>query len=429
MTRPVVWLALVASMGCNAETQEQTDLNSQRISSLEEELAALQERVLAAEGGIQANNTSIAAVGVDATEALQGVAENTAAIDALVVRVDGHDLAVAEASGAIASLDSRLFDPTYGEVVLLQSEVAAAQLTLADHQAAIDGNAAAIAANAAAVVDLATTVSGLEATVALHDVELADQAVALTDLQLDVDAMTSDVTALEATVAGHDASLLALQTSVSDLEATDASHDAALAALQAKDAAHDTAIAGLQSKDATHDAAIAGLQSTSGAHDAAIAALEADVAAIETNIVGPVEDLLIYLSADTNTDTVNISGADLAVDGRIFGEDLTFRQCPGGQYQCTPRACLDLCAANGERMATVEEALIWASRKQDKCQWQWMLDRDNPAIPVRGFPMYFNRTTGGCGAINTGDVPRVVGPLLGTGWDDTTLASCACAAL
>lgn len=388
MTRPVVWIALAGVIGCGGETREQTDLNSERIAALEEELAAMEERLLAAEGGVQANTTAVADAATQATEARQAAEEAAAAIEDLTVRVDGHDLAVSEAAGLVAGLESRLLDPVYGEVVLLQSDLAQVGVDLVNQQAAVDAANATAAATAAATADLGATVTGLEATVATHGFDLADQAVELTSQRADLDALAADVVDLENTVGFHDAAIVGLQGDV-----TSAQSD--LAALQSQ-----------------------------------VDQNTVDLAAIQTNLVPPVEDLLVYLSADTSTDTVSLTAGDLAVDGRVLSDNLSFRRC-GGYYQCTPLLCLAECQANGERMATTDEVLAWASRGQDRCEYLWMLDRNNPLVPVRSFPMYTNQVNQGCGALNTGNEPRLaVGPILATGWDDpTSNSNCACAAL
>ena len=47
--------------------------------------------------------------------------------------------------------------------------------------------------------------------------------------------------------------------------------------------------------------------------------------------------------------------------------------------------------------------------------------------PVAAYPMYFNRTTSGCGPSNTGDVPRWGGPpAAAANWDVATTWDCAC---
>jgi hypothetical protein len=91
-------------------------------------------------------------------------------------------------------------------------------------------------------------------------------------------------------------------------------------------------------------------------------------------------------------------------------------------------ACLALCQANGERMATTGEALAWASKGQNSCAYMWMIDPSSPYNPMRGYPMYSNRTTPGCGSTHTGDVPRLEGLGAAT-WDSTSEYNCGCSTL
>ncbi len=162
--------------------------------------------------------------------------------------------------------------------------------------------------------------------------------------------------------------------------------------------------------------------------ESSIDGVSADVAVIQSNYLPDLDALLPFLSADPDTSTVSVNGADFSVDGHVYGQKLSFRQCDGGGYSCTPQACVDLCQANGERMAFVDEVLAYASEGNDQCRWGWMLDADTPNVPVAAFPMFSNRTAPGCGATNTGNVPRLGGGIRqGTGWDDTQTYDCTCA--
>ena len=155
-----------------------------------------------------------------------------------------------------------------------------------------------------------------------------------------------------------------------------------------------------------------------------IAANAADLLDIANNYLPELDDLFTYVSTDTTAATIDIVGATLDAE-QIYGASVRFRDC-GGSYTCTPMACKDLCIANGERMAFIDEVYAWASAGQDSCAWAWMLDRNDMSGPTAGFPMYFNRTTGGCGVTNTGDVPRIIGPSPAA-WSSATTWDCACA--
>ena len=148
---------------------------------------------------------------------------------------------------------------------------------------------------------------------------------------------------------------------------------------------------------------------------------------IDTTHIGDLADLFRYLTVDTDSNTITISGADVHFAQKFYGNNLTFRNC-GDTYSCTPRECLDLCADHGERMAFVDEVYAFASEKRHRCAHMWMLDRNNLDQPVSGYPMYANRTTSGCGRRNTGDIPRIEA-LSVDNWDSTREFDCACATI
>ncbi len=120
--------------------------------------------------------------------------------------------------------------------------------------------------------------------------------------------------------------------------------------------------------------------------------------------------------------------AKLDVNGSIRGNNLHFLKCGGVLYHCTPRMCLDLCIKKGLRMATYDEVYAWASTGKDHCAYMWMLHSQHPDKVFRSFPMYNNRTSSGCGRINTGNIPRMaaVGVF---DWNSTHKYNCACAGI
>ena len=130
-------------------------------------------------------------------------------------------------------------------------------------------------------------------------------------------------------------------------------------------------------------------------------------------------------------------GGNLAVDGRVTapsfqggdirGMNLLFTNC-SGRYQCTPKMCLELCIANGMRMATSDEVYAWASQGKDHCEYMWMLNSAYMGKVYHAFPMYTNRTTPDCGTLNTGNIPRLEGTGV-DGWDSTARYNCACAGI
>jgi hypothetical protein len=124
------------------------------------------------------------------------------------------------------------------------------------------------------------------------------------------------------------------------------------------------------------------------------------------------------------TGNAKVSG-DLAVGGYVKGKGVQYRKCAGGLYTCNPRDCMNLCQANGERMATYDEVFAWTSGGNNHCTAVWIL---HPTLggACKGIPMYINTTSTGCGPANTGDVPRITGCTAKVGWDDTAKADCAC---
>lgn len=109
----------------------------------------------------------------------------------------------------------------------------------------------------------------------------------------------------------------------------------------------------------------------------------------------------------------------------IVGNHLRFLEC-GGRYLCSPRDCLAKCIALKMRMATYSEVYAWASGGKDHCAYMWMLHPEKKL--VRAYPMYSNRTATGCGELNTGNIPRMLGNETHN-WNSATKANCACSSL
>nr|VFK41426.1 MAG: hypothetical protein BECKTC1821E_GA0114239_101152 [Candidatus Kentron sp. TC] len=119
----------------------------------------------------------------------------------------------------------------------------------------------------------------------------------------------------------------------------------------------------------------------------------------------------------------------LDVNGIIKGDSVQHLKCGTSHYRCTPKACLNLCIGKGMRMATFGELYALASSGKDICAYMWHLNPDFPNNPCRGFPMYHNRTTGGCGRIGTGNIPRMEGISNGFSWNSSAKYDCACSSL
>jgi len=113
--------------------------------------------------------------------------------------------------------------------------------------------------------------------------------------------------------------------------------------------------------------------------------------------------------------------------GEISGTNLLFTDC-NGRYQCTPKMCLELCIANGMRMATANEVYAWASQGKDHCEYMWMLNSAYIGKAYLAYPMYSNRTAPGCGTLNTGNIPRLEGSGV-YNWDSGDRYNCACAGI
>jgi hypothetical protein len=117
----------------------------------------------------------------------------------------------------------------------------------------------------------------------------------------------------------------------------------------------------------------------------------------------------------------------LDVNGSIRGNNLHFLRC-GGRYKCTPRMCLDLCIKKGLRMATYDEVYAWASTGKNHCAHMWMLHSQHPNKVFMSYPMYNNMTSSGCGSLNTGNIPRMVG-INTFDWNSNRKYDCACAGI
>ena len=108
-------------------------------------------------------------------------------------------------------------------------------------------------------------------------------------------------------------------------------------------------------------------------------------------------------------------GGDVTAEGYIWGNTIYFMRCNNITYNCTPRQCLDLCQANGMRMATYNELYAWASGGNNHCARVWMLHDAYPDNPCHGYPMYTNWPSGTCGRTGTGNCsPSTIPPSLTT---------------
>jgi hypothetical protein len=119
------------------------------------------------------------------------------------------------------------------------------------------------------------------------------------------------------------------------------------------------------------------------------------------------DEVIISQREALNQANANIQTLQNRLDnkGKIVG-----LQCRGKSYDCLPKECSNLCASHGYRMATLEEVLQYAAKKNNICQWMWVLKTGNVNGEVTSaFPMYYNYPTTACGPANTGDFPRVTG--------------------
>lgn len=79
---------------------------------------------------------------------------------------------------------------------------------------------------------------------------------------------------------------------------------------------------------------------------------------------------------------------------------------PTGNYESSALDCEQVCAENDERLATIEESFWFAKNASDNCSTMWHYADNSAQLVLSGYPMYSNRTTSGCGPLNTGDVSR-----------------------
>jgi len=127
--------------------------------------------------------------------------------------------------------------------------------------------------------------------------------------------------------------------------------------------------------------------------------------------------------------------------GKRSQESVIFKKCKGeDRYTCLPKDCLAKCKEFDRKIATYMDVYSWAAGEKNECNYVWMLgnvsrrDANKPTESkvMRGVPMFNNRTTSGCGEINTGDHPRLE-DTSEYGWDGRgsggkeVFAHCACA--
>jgi len=255
-----------------------------------------------------------------------------------------------------------------------------------------------------------------------------------TDISANADGISANADGISANADGISANADGISANSGALSANSSaitSNTDAITALVA-DYLTSTDLAVLQGEIAVNTAAIVASNTT-------ISANASDVAAITADYLPWIDDVSTYLDADTTNAKIEIAGAGLDVDNGIStgmqfsGKSVNFRTCTGGTYSCTPTACMSLCQSNDERMAFVDEIYAWASLGQSRCAYAWMLQWDaaaGVAELAKGYPMYNNRTTSGCGTTNTGNVPRIEGfSAVGASWNATSTYDCACATI
>ncbi|MBN2799975.1 MAG: hypothetical protein JXX28_12585 [Deltaproteobacteria bacterium] len=403
-----------------AQEQQLSELTSE-VEALRDQLQTLDQLVGNGEDGLTELLTSLR-TDVDANGAsITGLDTDLSAAE---TRLDAHQLALDGLSSADGALDARLsaveadyLTATEG-AVLRASGVANAQaiatidadyLTSADRDllqqgaatnaAAIAANGSAIAANAAAITTNGDAIGANAAAITADGDAIGANAAAITANGDAIDANAGAITANGATLTAHAASIATLDAGLGEVAADY-----------------------LTSADRT------ALQTTLDEHTRWIEGVAADY-------LPDLDALFTYLATDTDTDTLSLTGASLAVDGevqsetlRLEGNSLHFLQCAGGGYSCTPKQCLDLCRSRGERMATTDQVFAGASRGYEACAHMWMLDPGNPANVTLAYPMFHNTTSSGCGPTNTGEVPRLV--VSGAyPWNSASTYNCACSSM
>lgn len=411
--RALVLTLLLA--GCGMSNAEQAELEDARtrVATLEEELAALQAQVAVIDGAVGGEDGSLTEqlselrADVDALEAAVAAqdADQRAAVEDLDRRLSTAEEQVSSLSGssgataaALAELDSRLYDEEEGDVPRLdgvdeelRTDVDGLDGRLATTEAQVAGNTADIASNTA--------------TLAGHASDIGDNADAIADNAVDIGDNEAGIATNAGDIATNSSTITANTTSIS-ANAGDIATNASDIATNASDI----------SGNATDVSAVA-----------------ARVKTIEDDYVPDLDDLFSYVSVDTADDEIDFGTADvtgvggLTASGNLRGRKLVFRDCAGGTsgYNCTPMQCRNLCATNNEEMGNLMDALAYATSGRDDCTHRWWLDPNNLDGVNRAFPMYNNRTTGGCGRTGTGTRPRLEGGGVFS-WTTTTRYACAC---
>lgn len=247
---------------------------------------------------------------------------------------------------------------------------------------------------------------------------------------------SEDLDALEARVGAAEEAIVTLgETCATDED---------LAALGETLDAQQDQLGSLETDLATTDASLALLGDSVSSLSEQLSSLSAEVAALVADYsmaelaayLPSLDDLFSVVSVDTAGDLLSVSAAlyvsgeadfdaTLSATDNLYGPTLNWRNCDGETYDCTPIECLEECVEHGERMATKENIYAWALKGDDFCEWVWYVDVDDEDYVYRGYPMYTNQTTPGCGTIGTGDMPRIEGGYPNA-WDTDTEQSCAC---
>jgi len=359
--------------------------------------------------------------------------EITATLSTLQEQMDGLSLGVEEHEQDLYILTE--------EIHQLSDEIAALRMDVNAHEGDIAGHSAAIADNTDSTTTNANAIAAIEADYLTSTTQAS--------LQATIDANTTTNAALNSAVNGNTSAItantnaIAINTAAVASIASDYLTSAEQSSLQAGIDANTTSVAANTtalttiSGDYLTSAEQSSLQAAIDANTTSVAANTADVGTIQSSYLPWIDDVSTYLDADITNNKVTVLAADLEVEDHVYGKTFSRQRCGGTTYNCTPTECQSLCQAIGGRMAFMEEALAWASAGNNQCAWMWMLE-DTPstnrrAYPIAAYPMFNNRTSSGCGPLNTGDVPRLAGYNTFSGddsnWSLTNTYDCACSSL
>ena len=245
---------------------------------------------------------------------------------------------------------------------------------ITDNAGSIGSNAQSIATNASSILNNGQSIQTLTGIVDGHTTQLTTVEGEISTNSDDIDALETSVQEnLDATVVNEGAIQTNIDGIATNVDAL-AVHGADILTNQTDILGNATSIQDLSDVVGTNITNIENNNTSIATNAENIVLIDDRISVLEDDYVPDLDDLFSTVTVDGVN--IEIAGS-LDVSSYIHGSTVRFRNC-GSTYTCTPKQCLALCQANGERMATANEVLAYASSGNQACAHMWMVDDENP---------------------------------------------------